>query len=37
VKNLGLTSAQNTAYLTRLFSSHDYRVSVELLTLNETR
>lgn len=36
MKNLGLTSAQNTAYLTRLFSSHDYRIAVELLTLNET-
>lgn len=36
MKNLGLTTAQNTAYLARLFSSHDYRVSVELLTLNET-
>lgn len=36
MKNLGLTTAQNTAYLDRLFTSHDYRVSVELLTLNET-
>lgn len=36
MKNLGLTSAQNTAYLNRLFSSHDYRIAVELLTLNET-
>lgn len=36
MKNLGLTAAQNTAYLTRLFSSHDYRIAVELLTLNET-
>lgn len=36
MKNLGLTAAQSTAYLARLFSSHDYRVEVELLTLNET-
>lgn len=36
MKNLGLTTAQNTAYLDRLFSSHDYRVAVDLLTLNET-
>lgn len=36
MKNLGLTAAQTTAYLARLFSSHDYRIGVELLTLNET-
>lgn len=36
MKNLGLTAAQHTAYLDRLFSSHDYRVAVDLLTLNET-
>lgn len=36
MKNLGLSAAQNTAYLARLFSSHDYQVSVEVLTLNET-
>jgi hypothetical protein len=36
VKNLGLTSAQTSAYLARLFGSHDYRIEVELLTLNET-
>ena len=36
MKNLGLTAAQNTAYLARLFSSHDYRIAVDLLTLDET-
>lgn len=36
MRNLGLTAAQNTAYLNRLFGSHDYRVAVDLLTLNES-
>lgn len=33
---LGLTSSQNTAYLNRLFSSHDYRVHLDVLDMNET-
>lgn len=32
---LGFTAAQTNAYLARLFGSHDYRVSVEVLTLDE--
>lgn len=32
---LGLNSAQTRAYLDRLFGSHDYRVDVEVLTLDE--
>lgn len=36
MRNLGLTGAQTTAYFERLFSSHDYRVAVDLLTLDET-
>lgn len=32
---LGLTAAQNAAYLRRLFTSHNYRVDVEILDLDE--
>lgn len=32
---LGLSAAQRAAYLRRLFGSHDYRIDVDILDLNE--